>query len=212
MRNIILMLLMLLPAATHLNAQTDTKSEGEIFMDNLRKNWDDIHDVIMRYHYEDPWLKGKVVINMNWQQGTLENGDILENTTGNELFANDLVTVLESWEINELAGPWSSALPIQTTIKGSEDPDFTEYGILTGKILGKDGKPLPGAGLVLVSTDNRSRRSRALHANREGVFIETLIPPGTYRLSCNVKGYKPVTIENILIEKGKHCKRDIDIK
>ncbi|MEE4256023.1 MAG: pyridoxamine 5'-phosphate oxidase family protein [Bacteroidales bacterium] len=185
---------------------------GEVFMNHLRKNWEDIHDVIMRYHYEDPWLEGKVLINMSWKQGTLESDDILENTTGNELLANDLVTVLKSWEINEFAGTWSSALPIQTTIKGSEDPDFTEYGILTGKILDKDGKPLSGAGLVLVSTDKTSRKPRAVHTNREGIFIETLIPPGKWQISCNIDGYVPIVLEDILIEKGKHCKQDIIVK
>lgn len=185
---------------------------GKIFMNHLMKNWDDIHDVIMRYHYEDPWLKGKALINMTWNHGRLEDAEVLENTTGYPAFGMDLISAMKAWKINEITDSWSSAIPIKTSIKGSEDPDFDEYGILTGKILDEDGKPLSGAGLVLVSTDNTSIKSKALHTNREGIFIETLILPGTYQLSCNLKGYEPVTIEDILIEKGKHCKQDISIK
>ena len=212
MKKYILLLLILLLGAAPLNAQDDEKSNQEIFMDYFKNNWDDIHDVIMRYHYENPWLQGRALINMTWTQGRLENAEVLENTTGNPGFGNDLVAALKSWEIKKISGPWSSALPIKTSIKGSEDPEFAEYGILTGKILDKDGKPLPGAGLVLVSTDNTSRKSRALHTNREGIFIETLLLPGSYQLSCSVKGYEPVTIEDIVIEKGNHCKQDISIK
>ena len=211
MKKTILLLLVLFTGAMQINAQPDEKTEGEIFMDHLRKNWDDIHDVIMRYHYEDPWLKGKVVINMTWTQGRLTAGDIMENTTANESYAKDLVIVMESWMIDELPGEWSSALPIKTSIKGSEDPDFAEYGILTGKLTDMDGTPIPESGLVLTASNRTSLKSIALHTNREGIFIETLIPPGTYSLSCNVKGYKPLTIEQIVIEKGMHCKKDIQM-
>jgi hypothetical protein len=74
-----------------------------------------------------------------------------------------------------------------------------------------DGAPISETGLVLTSTDRTSLKSIAMHTNREGIFIETLIPPGTYRLSCNAKGYKPLAIEQIVIEKGKHCKKDIQM-
>ena len=185
---------------------------GKIFMDHLRKNWDYIHDVIMRYHYEDPWLKGNVVIDMTWVKGKLESGEILENTSGNTQYGNDLVKALQQWEISELSDEWSSALPIKTGIKGSDDPDFSEYGILTGKISDTDGMPVSDAGLVLTASDRTSRKSIALHTNSEGIFIETLIPPGKWQISCNIDGYVPIVLEDILIEKGKHCKQDIILK
>lgn len=208
----VLVLLVISFGATQINAQNDENSDQEIFMNHFKQNWDDIHDVIMRYHYEDPWLQGRALINMTWTQGRLEDAEVLENSTGNPGFGIDLIAAMKSWEIKKISGPWSSALPIKTSIKGSEEPDFAEYGILTGKLIDREGKPLSGAGLVLVSTDKTSIKSRALHTNREGIFIETLIFPGTYQLTCNVKGYAPVTIENIVIEKGKHCKQDISIK
>jgi hypothetical protein len=212
MKRYTLIFLAMVLGAIPLSAQNEQMTDSEIFMIHLKKNWDDIHDVIMRYHYDDPWLKGKAVIDMSWRQGRLENAEVLENTTGEPAFGEDLITAMKGWEIKELSESWSSALPVRTTIKGSDDPDFGEYGILTGKISDKDGNPLPEAGLVLVPTDKTSNKSIALHTNREGIFIETLIPPGTWQLSCNVKGYKPLTIENIVIEKGRHCKQDVEME
>ena len=209
MKKYILMLLGILFAVSTLNAQENYNADVEIFMSHLKKNWDDIHDVIMRYHYEEPWLKGKVVINMTWTQGRLEEAEILENTTGNNTLGPDLITAMKSWEIDEITNSWSSALPIRTTIKGSEDPDFDEYGILTGSLTDREGNPIPGAGLVLSASDRTSRKSIALHTNREGIFIETLIPPGTWEISCSEEGYDPIYLKDIEIEKGKHCKRDI---
>jgi hypothetical protein len=55
-------------------------------------------------------------------------------------------------------------------------------------------------------------KSIAIHTNREGIFIETLIPPGTWQISCSVNGYDPIVVDDILIEKGKHCRQDISIK
>ncbi|MBN1199959.1 MAG: hypothetical protein JXA23_11450 [Bacteroidales bacterium] len=82
------------------SAQTDggqqEDSNVETFMNYLQKNWDDIHDVIMRFHQDDPGLKGIVFIHMDWENGTLYSSSIDSNDTGNpdflisEEFAQDM--------------------------------------------------------------------------------------------------------------------------
>ena len=101
-----------------------TISYPEVFMTHFRQHWDDIHDVIIRFHYEDPLLKGKVCIQMTWQDGKLTGAEVIENTTGNMACGEALIRAMEAWEIPAIDRTWSSALPIRTTIKGSDDPAF----------------------------------------------------------------------------------------
>jgi hypothetical protein len=186
------------------------KTPGEIFMAYLMSRWNDVHDVIMRYHYDDPGLKGVVSINMTWRQGMLSEADIQENTTGNEDYGLALVDVMKSWKITDLKDAWSSTLPIKTTIKGSDHPKFNEYGILTGKVSDKDGNPIPGVQLIMQPNKAVYGKADTLYTNREGIFIQTLIVPASYSIDCYKKGYKPVILKNIKFKKGQHRKQDIE--
>ena len=193
-------------------AANANRSYEEIFMDYLMKNWDDVHDVIMRYHYEDPWLKGKAVIRMTWRQGRLDDAAVIENTTGDITFGQALIAAMRAWSIPAIDSVWSSALPIRTSIKGSDDPGFNTYGILTGKVTGPDGKPLSGVTLVLQGSDSSETKAETLYTNREGIFIQTLVSPGSWQLKCSKPGYEPITVDNISIVAGQHAIHDLSMK
>lgn len=188
---------------------TDIKSPDEIFISHFREHWDDIHDVIMRYHYEDPWLKGVAMISMNWRQGSLASAEVVENTTGNPGFGTSLIDVMRSWTIPGLADGWSSTLPIRTAIKGSDDPEFDRSGILTGMVKDRDGSPVSGAMIRLISSEGIADST---YTNREGIFIQTLIPPGIYQVRCSRQGFVPLIIEKTVIPEGKHIRHDITLQ
>ena len=188
------------------------KSNGEVFMSCFQKNWDDIHDVIMRYHYTDPYLKGLVSINMTWRKGILTDAEVLENNTGNIHYGKALIEAMKNWIIPEFDDAWSSAMPIKTTIKGSDDPAFDDCGILTGKVTDQNNKPLFRAMVILQRKKSSGDRSDTLYTNREGIFIQTLILPGTLELKCSKAGYKTISMKDIKIEKGHHCKQDFILR
>jgi hypothetical protein len=194
--------------AAHLTPGIDVKSNGEVFMSYLMKNWDDIHDVIMRYHYNDPYLKGLVHINMNWEKGILADAEVLDNNTGNIHYGEALIESMKKWTIPELDDAWSSAIPIRTAIKGSDDPAFDASGILTGKVTDQNGKPVANSMVVFQGEES----SDTLYTNREGIFIQTLISPGFLELRCSKPGYHIISVKNIIIEGGQHKKQDLIIK
>ena len=187
------------------------RAPDEVFIGYLRKNWDDIHDVIMRYHCDDPALKGMVMINMNWVQGKLASAEVSENTTGDTTFGVALISAMKQWDIPGLESGWSSTLPIKTTIKGSDDPDFDQYGILTGKVTDADGQAVPGATIVLHASGNDGKQDITTYTNREGIYILTLIPPGTWQVQCSKQGVETVTTGNITVQKGEHIKKYISM-
>jgi hypothetical protein len=191
------------------NITKAVKTPGEIFITYLKKNWDDIHDVIMRYHYEDPGLKGLVEINMNWRHGSLISAEILKNTTKDTTFGIALVKAMKAWNIPELEDGWSSTLPIRTSIKGSDDPTFNSCGILTGKVTDQDNVPISKAMVVLQGKGNLSERSDTLFTNRDGIFIQTLITPGNWKLSCSKPGYVTISLKDLQIESAHHSRQDI---
>jgi hypothetical protein len=119
-------------------------------MSYFKKNWDDIHDVIMRFHNDNPGLKGVVLINMNWQQGKLVFASINSNDTGDPAFGNSLIEAIKKWQIPGLADNWGTTIPIRTAIYGSNDPAFNERGIFTGNIADSSGNPVKGARIILV--------------------------------------------------------------
>jgi hypothetical protein len=190
-------------------AKQEGNTNEEIFINYFMKNWEDIHDVIMRYHNEDPGLKGLVEINMTWVQGILAYAVVLSNSTGDSAFGLSLVETMKKWTIPELADGWSSTLPIRTVIVGSDNPEFNKCGIFTGKITDIDGNPINGARLVIHKVESLDGKPDTVYTNREGIFIHTLIRPGTWQVKCTKQGYRPVEIDHLIIEEGQHCKRAI---
>jgi len=192
---------------TNENQQEDPNAG--IFLTYLRNNWDDIHDVIMRFHYEDPELKGKVFIQMDWQNGSLFSASVDSNSTGNPALGKELIESMKKWNISGLADKWITTIPFKTEIVGSNQPEFPECAILTGKVIDTDGNPIQGAKLNLTSLDEINSQPTPVNTNREGIFIKTLIPSGDWSLNCTKDGYSTVTIDKLSFGMGEHVKKSI---
>lgn len=211
------LLLVVLAAFSGLQASAQTTEARQddpnlgLFMAHLRGHWDDIHDVIMRFHNDDPGLKGLACITMNWRDGALAAASVDSNSTGNEGFGPALIAAMRGWQIRDLSADWSITVPFRTAIHGSSDPAFPERGIFTGKVTDDSGRPVDGARLVLMPGAQLDARPDTTYTNREGIFIRTLILPGIRRLECSRDGYSPTVIDGLTFEKGQHVKRAITL-
>lgn len=182
-----------------------------IFMRHLRANWDDIHDVIMRFHHEDPDLKGLACISMVWREGALASASVDSNNTGNPAFGLALIEAMKPWRIQGISEGWAIAVPFRTAISGSDRAEFPERGIFTGEVADQSGNPVDGARLILMPEERTDARPDTSYTNREGIFIWTLILPGDWRLECSKDGYSPTVIDQLTFAKGKHVKRSITL-
>ena len=198
------------------SAQTQSGEQDDpnvnVFMSYFQKNWDDIHDVIMRFHNDDPALKGTAAISMNWQKGILISASVSSNTTGNKDFGLALIDAMKKWSIPGMTESWTSTIPIKTVIYGSENPAFPNCGILTGNVTDESGNPVYRAELILTPGESLNAKADTNYTNREGVFIWTLIPVGDWNLKCIKDGYLPAVIDKLAFEKGKHLKKVIILK
>ncbi len=171
----------------------------QIFITFLQEHFDDIHDVTMYYHHQDVNLNGLIVLNMDWQGGRLVEAVVIDNETGNDQLAEDLISVLKTWKIDNL-GPLQTQLPLRIKIVGKDDPEFLHTGIITGEIIDAAGNPLSGTKISFkgkaVVPDART--------NRKGIFVRTLIPPGKYDVYLNVQDSESVMIKSVDLSAGKH--------
>jgi len=204
----ILIVLSLFPSAASSQKPPDDPDVG-VFMSYLRQNWDDIHDVIMRFHNENPELAGTVVIAMTWREGSLAEASVDSNSSGDPALGRALIEAMKGWHIEGLSDSWAAAIPFRTTIQGSERPEFPRCGIFTGNVVDGSGNPVRGARIVFLPRDRTSAEPDTAYTNREGIFIRTLIPPGAWRLVCEKAGYEPTTVENLTSEAGSHVKTSI---
>ena len=211
--SVILIVLLSASIIPQSSAQTNDGPQDDpnpgIFMRHLRANWDDIHDVIMRFHHEDPGLKGVAYVSMVWREGALASASVDSNNTGNPAFGPALIAAMKSWRIEGLAGDWATTIPFRTAIYGSNRAEFAERGILTGKVTDRSGIPVAGARLILLPEAQMDAKPDTCRTNREGIFIRTLIVPGVWRLECSRDGYSPTVIDGLAFEKGKHVKQSI---
>jgi len=212
---LVLILVLLIAPLSISRAQTEQNTREDpnlaLFTEYLRSHWDDIHDVIMRFHMDDPHLKGTVLIHMEWNEGVLDSAAIASNTSGNNCFGEALVHVLKGWMITHMEGSWVATIPFRTEIVGSNDPGFRQCGIFTGKITGEDGRPIARVRLELRSLENMEERAQTFYSNREGVFIRTLIPAGTWSLTCSKAGYDTIRFDEIIFGRGEHVQVEIDL-
>ncbi|MBU2649854.1 MAG: carboxypeptidase regulatory-like domain-containing protein [Bacteroidetes bacterium] len=181
----------------------------EYLMKYLRSHWDDIHDVIMRFHMDDPALKGTVFISMTWENGILENAVVDSNSTGNEQFGPAIIEAMKNWKIPEIQDTWQIVVPFRTMIYGSDRPDFKEKGIFTGKVMTASGEPVAQAKVILDPVKGNPAKADTAITNREGIFIRTLIPPGIWEIRCIREGYQPFIIEDVDFKKKGHIKTSI---
>jgi hypothetical protein len=200
-----------LPGAAQTGEGPPEDPSPGIFMRHLRANWDDIHDVIMRFHHEDPGLKGLACISMVWREGTLASASVDSNDTGNPAFGLALIEAMKPWRIQGLAEGWATTVPFRTLIRGSDRAEFPERGIFTGKVADQSGNPVGGARLILIPAERTDARPDTSYTNREGIFIRTLILPGDWRLECSKDGYTPTVPDRLTFAKGEHVKRSITL-
>ncbi|MBE0646917.1 MAG: carboxypeptidase regulatory-like domain-containing protein [Bacteroidales bacterium] len=204
---IFLLGLIRIPVSAQTNEDHHQDPNVTVFMGYLQKHWDDMHDVIMRFHNEDPDLKGIVFIHMEWVDGLLNSATIDSNSTGNKEFGSAIIEAMKTWEITGLAENWVMTIPIRTAIYGSNHPEFHECGIFTGIVKDTEGNPVSGARLILTPVNDLNVKSDTVYTNREGIFIRTLIQIGNRKVECSKDDYKPTIIENLVFEKGIHIKK-----
>ncbi|MBN2410709.1 carboxypeptidase regulatory-like domain-containing protein [candidate division KSB1 bacterium] len=199
---------------TKVRADNTVKSDSiyiQIFMSHLREHFDDLHDVIMRFHHQDPAIKGLITLDMLWQDNKLISCAVESNDTGSEALASGLIEKLKAWEIDGLDGPFTTVLPLCVRIVGSDEPDFPNLAILTGFAGDKSGNPVRNAVIVLRSLSDPEIKVPYARTNSEGIFIRTLIPPGKYQLLCvPVKG-DTMSIGHLTFIKGEHKKEHVVI-
>ena len=194
------------------NASANDSIYTSLLMNHLRKNFDDIHDVSMRFHHLDHRLNGIIQLRMHWEDGRMTSSSVVMNETKNEDFANALIQSVEGWYIPDLNGPFDIDLPIRIKIVGSDDSTFSEKGIFTGEIYDDAGKPVKDVRLSFRSAANPGDTLRDCHSNREGIFVKTLIPPGDWIIECAAAGYETVSLRNVGFKMGDHIRRRITLR
>ncbi|MFH1311961.1 MAG: carboxypeptidase-like regulatory domain-containing protein, partial [Candidatus Eisenbacteria bacterium] len=172
------------------NASANDSVYTALLIKHLRDNFDDIHDVSMRFHHLDHRLNGIIQIDMHWDNGRMTSSSVAINETGNREFADALIENIEKWYIEELTSPFDFSLPLKITIVGSDDSTFSDKGILTGEIADSSGSPIEGARLLLRSSSDSSDTLNHCYSNREGIFVKTLIPVGSWDLECTAPGFE----------------------
>jgi hypothetical protein len=173
---------------------------------HLRENFDDIHDVSMRYHHFDHTLNGMIVLRLKWQDGKMQAGEAIENETGNPEFARALIKKIKRWYIDDLSGYFEANLPLRIQIVGSDDSTFTRKGIFTGEVIDSAGEPVRRARIEFLAAENQTDTVNACSSNREGIFVRTLIPPGKWHVRCTAKGFRPVLTKDVHFDPGEHKK------
>lgn len=188
------------------------KDPVELYISHLRANYDDIHDVIMRFHLDNPHLRGQAVLRMIWKDGRLDSASVIDNDTGDKDFGPALIEAMRTWEIAGLAGPSEITIPIATRIVGSDNPEFDKKAILTGIVSDDKGKSLFGAKLKLIPGTVSENEPVTTRANREGVYIQTLIPADMWDLECSLEGYTTAIKRGIVLKPGMHQRVDFALK
>jgi len=174
------------------------------FVAYLRAHFDDFHDVTMRYHHRDHTINGIVQLRMTWEDGSLVSADVISNETGSDDLPESLIEKMKKWKIEDLDGPADITLPVNVKLVGLDDPRFAETAILTGEVSDTEGGPLPGA-MILIKPEVAGQVYRA-ETNREGIFIRTLVPPGTWNLECSLQGYETSSKQVVILSAGQHLR------
>ena len=194
---------------TSQNKSSNDSLYMSLLFNHLRNNFDDIHDVSMRFHHLDHNLNGIILINMHWENGRMTSASVLKNETNNQDFGTALIQSFQKWNIKDLVGPYEINLPLNIKIVGSDDSTFSEKGIFTGEIYDINDNPLHHVQLQFQSTTNPVDTLRNCFSNREGIFVKTLIPTGKWNIVFSAKGFKNYKLKAVNIKKGDHIRKKI---
>jgi len=86
----------------------------------------------------------------------------------------------------------------------------THSGTIKGKIIDKEGIPLPDAFIYLSSPSLTGIRT--YFTSETGNIVFPGLPPGLYRIMVEIPGFKTVTIDNIIVRVGKTVHLDIPME
>jgi hypothetical protein len=178
-----------------------------VFVAYLQDHFDDFHDVTMRYHHRDPTINGIVTLRMTWENGRLVSADVVSNETGSDDLPEALIEKMKGWEIKDLTGPAEITLPVNVKLVGSDDPNFPNTAILTGEVKDTEGNPLKGV-MVIIKPQVAGQVYRA-ETNSEGIFVRTLIPPGTWDLDYMLEGYDTAVKPGVTLSAGQHMREQV---
>ena len=181
-----------------------------MFVAYLQDHFDDFHDVTMRYHHRNASINGIVTLRMIWENGRLASAEVVSNETGSDSLPASLIEKMQTWEIEGLTGPAEIVVPVNVKLVGSDDPDFPKTAILTGLVIDRRGNPLQSA-LVTLKPEAGGAVLKA-ETNREGIFVRTLIPPGTWDLECSHPGYVALLKKGISLTAGKHTRERLALR
>ena len=196
-------------ASPSLNVSASDSIYTSLLINHLRNNFDDIHDVSMRFHHFDHNLNGVIQIGMHWENGSMTSSSVVSNETKNDEFAQALITNIEKWYIKDLTGPFDIVLPLRIKIVGSDDSTFSEKGILTGEITDSKNNPIKAAKVIFRSSVNPTDTVRNCYSNREGIFVRTLIPVGSWDIEFTAPGFQKGLLQNVIIGEGDHLRKKI---
>ncbi len=74
-----------------------------------------------------------------------------------------------------------------------------QTGVLKGKVVDENGKPIPGA-MVMVNGDTLTKH---YISNEKGEFVFLELSPGIYNVKTELSGFAPVEVKNVRINVGK---------
>lgn len=200
------------PVPPPLIQETLEEKNRSLLMNYLRENFDDIHDVSMRFHHKDHNLNGLIDFSLTFERGKLVDSRVLANETGDPEFPEALLEKMESWEIEGLEGPFETRLPFRIQIVGSDDPSFHEKSIFTGKVADENGNPVWRAQIDFIPAEGGKDSIQPCRTNREGIFVRTLIPPGKWDVQCIRDGYETVLLKNLEFHGGEHLRKEFVLK
>ncbi len=175
-----------------------------VFVDYLRGNFDDIHDVSMRFHHQDPALNGLISFDLTWRDGRLVSCLVVENETGSPAFAGALVKAMEGWHVTGMESACEFPFSFRIKIVGSDDPTFPEKAIFTGFISDIKGRPVGNARISLAGVSGDDPAMPDGRSNREGIFVRTLIPPGSWNVRISCPGYADFVLDEMDFRAGEH--------
>lgn len=182
---------------------------GAILIAHLRANFDDIHDVSMRFHHLDHTIGGLVVFATVWEDGMLDSISVARNDTGNDELPAALIEKFRTWRIEGLDGPFEIGLPLNIRLVGSDNPVFPETATVTGTVTDESEQPVHGAVVEFLAGSSGQSAVPPARTNREGVFVRTLIPAGEWTITCRHPDFGAVVIEGVKLGAGKHHRERI---
>jgi Carboxypeptidase regulatory-like domain len=197
-----------LPAQELSDSQEETGCR-ELLLTHLSRNFDDIHDVSMRYHHLDHRLNGLITFDMVWTEGRLRSFTVLKNETGNRDFVSEFGAAMKKWYVEAMPDACKFVFSLQIKIVGSDDPSFYEKSIFTGEVVDTEGYPVNHARVGLSRVSSREESVPDGRTSREGVFVRTLIPPGIWVVTISCPGFEDTVLEGQEFLAGEHKRAKI---